>query len=151
MVVWWWSMAQYTGFCCGFPFSPNVVCWVKTIICFKESEPLRHLPEALCKIWQNFSGKTAGFFTVTMLTHTRHSLSRSALQKQNSSRFSATLQPWSLPADLFLFPKFKVSLKGCQFEPVEEVQEKLELSTLCITRSAQYIYFSCGEEIIYVF
>lgn len=48
---------------------------------------------------------------------------RNFSQKTKLIGSTATTQLWSLSSRLFLFPKLKVSLNGCQFESVDEVQE----------------------------
>ena len=40
------------------------------------------------------------------------------------------------PADFFLFPKFKATLKGCRFQTIEEIQENVIRELRAITESA---------------
>jgi predicted acetyltransferase len=47
--------------------------------------------------------------------------------------------PYSLdlaPADFFLFPKLKTTLKGCHFQAIEEIQENAIRELHAITESA---------------
>jgi len=39
------------------------------------------------------------------------------------------------PADFFLFPKWKSSLKGCRFQTVEEIEENLILDLCAVPQN----------------
>jgi len=97
---------------------------------------LVHLRDAVCRkrpeIWEN---------QIWMLHHdnapAHASLIRSYLAKHQAS--IVPHPPYSLdlaPADFFLFPKLKTTLKGHCFQTIEEIQENVIRELRAITESA---------------
>jgi len=71
-----------------------------------------------------------------MLHHDNASLIRSYLAKQTSVVPHPPYSPDLAPADFFLFPKLKTTLKGRRFQTTEEIQENAIRELRAITESA---------------
>ena len=64
-------------------------------------------------------------------------LIRSYLAKHQTSVVShSPYSPDLVPADLFLLPKLKTTLKGCRFQTIEEIEENAVRELCAITESA---------------
>jgi len=72
--------------------------------------------------------------TLCRLTH----CSSSAVIRQNMTPVGPNppYSPDLAPADFFLFPKSKTTLKGHHFQPIEEMQENAIRELRAITQSA---------------
>jgi hypothetical protein len=68
-------------------------------------------------------GKNITGFLTTMFPLIHCSMSSRMSQKKNSDLPQPLYNPEVSPSDSTLFPKFKVSLKGCSVETAEEIQE----------------------------
>ena len=100
-------------------------------------EVLAHLRDAVCRkrpeLWEN---------QTWILHHDNAPAHTSLLIHSYLAKHQTSIVPhpsYSLdfaPADFFLFPKLKTTLKGCHFQTIEEIQENAIRELRAITESA---------------
>lgn len=95
-------------------------------------------------------GRTAGFFTKTMLqAHSAFSIQRFLIEKNISILQHPPYSPDLAPRDFFLFPKIKSLLKGTHFQTVDDVKMKTAELLKGLTESdwQHYIVFKNGSDV----
>ena len=100
-------------------------------------EVLAHLRDTVCgkrpELWEN---QTWILHHDNALAHVSL-LIRSYLAKHQTSVVPhPPYSPDLAPADFFLFPKLKTTLKGCHFQTIEEIKENAVRELRAITESA---------------